>query len=128
MPLNSSSKTIWDIENLKSQINFRELFANSPRIVNASYLFAVFDLDAKDKGLKIIDSSLLSASINITNISGMFYYNTSMKGSVPEFNSSVHTVLNTVSGYLTSVSEGNITNSSKLEQRLIPQGWSNYIG
>ena len=51
----------------------------------------------------------------------MFYYNTSMKGSVPEFNSSVHTVLNTVAGYLTSVSEGNITNSSKLEQRLIPR-------
>ena len=39
---------IGDIK-IKSQINFRKLFANSPRIVNASYLFAVFDLDLKTK-------------------------------------------------------------------------------
>ena len=116
-------------EDLKeSQINFTELFKASTRITNASNLFAVTDTNLKNKGLKIIESTLLETARNINDISGMFYYNTALIGEVPKFESAFYTALNAVSGYLTNVPETNISNSLELEPRLIPQGWSNYTG
>lgn len=112
----------------ESQINFTELFKASTRITNASNLFGVTDTNLKNKGLKIIESTLLETARNINDISGMFYYNTALIGEVPKFESAFYTALNAVSGYLTNVSEANISNSLELEPRLIPQGWSNYTG
>lgn len=112
----------------EAQIDFNNLFLSSTRITNASNLFAVLDSNLKNRGLKIIKSSLLSTARNINDVSNMFYYNTELKGSVPEFKSAFYTALNSVSGYLTNVEESRIENSGELEQRLIPQGWSNSMG
>lgn len=94
---------------------------DNPRISNASNLFAVLgdNLDGK-KGLLLIEDTLLQNSYNLNNVSGMFYYCTSLQGAVPLFNSLSYPILNVVSGYLSGVSQYNITNADQLESKFKP--------
>ena len=103
-----------------SQFNYPAIFNSNTKITNASGLFAVYTLG---RGLKIIESTLLNKAFNLNSISNMFYYNASMKGSVPEFNSIIYPILNNVSGYLLGCIKQNITNADDLETRLIPNYW-----
>ena len=104
------------------QIDFINIFRANIRITNASNLFAVTDIISGNKGLQMITADLLRNAVNINDISGMFYYNILMTGAVPLFSSNIYTALNGVSGYLTGVNKGNITNANELERRLIPLG------
>lgn len=106
-----------------SQFDFEKLFSSNIRITNAAYLFAIASVTDTNKGLKIIDDSLLKTALNIENITAMFYYNQHLSGSVPTFNSSIYTALNSYEGYLQGVNRGGITNSNLLEPRLIPSNW-----
>ena len=106
-----------------SQFSFIDLFKYNTKITNASGLFAVINTGL-GKGLLIIESALLEAAQNISNISNMFFYCTSLKGAVPLFYSSTYTALSNISGYLIGVPENNITNSSDVETRLRPSDWS----
>ena len=108
-----------------SQFDFANMFKNNTRITNASNLFAVTGLtnETKPYGLLIITSDLLKTCYNINNISNMFYYCINLQGSVPTFSSASYPVLNVVSGYLSGVQKGNITNADQLESRLVPSEW-----
>jgi len=105
-----------------SQINFAEIFKANIKITNASNLFAVTNLTNLNRGLRLITSDLLRNALQINNISGMFYYNTRLSGSVPLFQANIYTALNTVTGYLTGVNKYSILNADLLEPRLIPLG------
>jgi len=108
-----------------SQFTYQSLFANNPRITNASSLFAVYTIDTIYRGLYTIEKTLLQNCYNINNVSNMFYYNGSMAGEVPEFPALSYTVLNSVTGYLIGCTRGLITNESTLEARLKPEDWLN---
>jgi hypothetical protein len=54
----------------------------------------------------------------------MFYYNSHMSGEVPTFSSSVYTLCNLVSDYLTGCNKSSITNNGDLESRLKPSSWN----
>lgn len=107
-----------------SQINFSEIFKANIKITNASNLFAVTNLTNLNRGLLLITSDLLRNALQINNISGMFYYNTRLSGSVPLFQANIYTALNSVSSYLTGVNKNSILNADLLEPRLIPLGWN----
>ena len=97
---------------------------NNPRISNAAGLFAVLgDNLGGDRGLLLIEDTLLQNSYNLNNVSSMFYYCTKLQGAVPTFTSATYPVLNIVSGYLTGVKKSNITNADQLESRLVPAEW-----
>ena len=115
-----SAEAFTEEQLIHSQINFANVFNYNTKITNASGLFAAY---SSDKGLKLIDSSLFNRSFNMNSISNMFYYNTLMKGTVPEFNSAVYPVLNNVSGYLLGCIKHQIQNANNLELRLIPSYW-----
>ena len=107
------------------QINFSQLCVNNPRISNASNLFAVLGDNVNgEKGLLLIEDTLLQNSYNLNNVSGMFYYCTSLQGAVPLFNSLSYPILNVVSGYLAGVSQNNITNADQLESKFKPTEWT----
>ena len=106
------------------QINFSQLFINNTRISNASNLFAVLGSNEANKGLLLIEDTLLQNSYNLNNVSGMFYYCTSLQGAVPLFNSLSYPILNVVSGYLSGVSQYNITNADQLESKFKPIEWT----
>ena len=94
---------------------------NNPRISNAAGLFAVLgDNLGKNRGLLLIEDTLLQNSYNLNNVSGMFYYCTYLQGAVPLFNSLSYPILNVVSGYLSGVSQYNITNVDQLESKFKP--------
>ena len=95
---------------------------NNPRISNASGLFAVLGdiLEGGDRGLLLIEDTLLQNSYNLNNVSSMFYYCTSLQGAVPLFNSLSYPILNVVSSYLSGVSQHNITNADQLESKFKP--------
>ena len=105
------------------QIDFNEIFRANIRITNASNLFAVTNVTELNRGLLVITPDLLRTALQINNISGMFYYNTRLSGSVPLFQSNIYTALNSVSGYLTGVNKYSILNADELETRLKPLGW-----
>ncbi len=125
----SFDKRAWDYEtepmnpSYYPQIDFINIFRANIRITNASNLFAVTDIISGNKGLQMITADLLRNALNINDVSGMFYYNTLLTGAVPLFSSNIYTALNGVSGYLTGVNKGNITNADELETRLKPLGW-----
>ena len=102
------------------QINFSQLFINNTRISNASNLFAVLGSNEANKGLLLIEDTLLQNSYNLNNVSGMFYYCSSLQGAVPLFNSLSYPILNVVSGYLSGVSQSSITNADQLESKFKP--------
>lgn len=106
------------------QFDFSNLFKSNIKITNAANLFAVTTIGNNDRGLLMINSDLLRNALNINDISGMFYYNVNLMGSVPLFQASIYTALNAVSGYLTGVVKTNITNANSLETRLVPAGWN----
>ena len=68
----------------------------------------------------MIEATLLQTAINITNISNMFYYNSSVAGSVPLFNSATYRYIGSYVGYLSGVIESNIVNRDSVETRLRP--------
>ena len=121
---NYNSDVLGENQNENPQINFSEIFKANIRITNASNLFAVTEITGEQKGLLFIENSLLRTAQQIADISGMFYYNSSMRGNVPTFSSSIYTALNGYGGYLSGVSKGNIYNADILEPRLWPNGWS----
>ena len=107
------------------QFNFSALFEKNTKISNASGLFAVTDASGDvAKGLLMIEATLLQTAINITNISNMFYYNSSVVGNVPLFNSATYRYIGSYVGYLSGVIESNIVNRDSVETRLRPIDWS----
>lgn len=107
------------------QFDYVNLFKSNTRITNASGLFSVSSItsDSNKMGLLLISDDLLRTCYNINNIGNMFYYCTNLSGAVPTFNSLTYPILNVVSGYLSGVKKGNITNADILEDRLIPAEW-----
>jgi len=91
----------------------------------ANFKFAVTDASGDvAKGLLMIEATLLQTAINITNISNMLYYNSSVVGSVPLFNSATYRYIGSYVGYLSGVIESNIVNRDSVETRLRPIDWS----
>lgn len=113
-----------DISATFNPIDFANIFINNKKITDASGLFQVSDSSKTTLGLKIIDSTLLNKSLYISNISNMFMYNVNLKGSLPLFDPTVYSAINTYSNYITGVSQSNITNASSLNSRYKPSTWS----
>ena len=108
------------------QINFTELFKYNTRISTASSLFAAYiNEENVNRGLLLIDSTLLSLSYNIVDISSMFYNNKLMYGNVPLFQSVMYPILTSVNNYLYEVKKSNVLNETLLETRLRPIEWLN---
>ncbi len=108
----------------QSQIDFYTLFLNNRDLSDASNLFAVFNSDNSDRGLRIIRTDLLSGNRSLNSISNMFSRNALLKGNVPLFKASLYPILNSFSGYLSGVTESNILNRNQLDIRLKPTGWA----
>ena len=106
----------------QSQIDFYTLFLNNRDLSDASNLFAVFNSDNSDRGLRIIRTDLLSGNRSLNSISNMFSRNALLKGNVPLFKASLYPILNSFSGYLSGVTESNILNRNQLDIRLKPTG------
>lgn len=115
-----------ELYDIYPQINFTELFKYNTRISTASSLFAVYINEKNiNRGLLLIDSTLLSLSYNIVDISSMFYNNKLMYGNVPLFQSDMYPILTFVNNYLYEVKRSNVLNEGSLETRLRPIEWLN---
>ena len=105
-----------------SQIDFENLFKYCSELQNVSNLFATTGIDEEGRGLRIISSNLFGTQevegqviINnprITNISGMFYNNRLLKGSIPLFDSGSYPRISSFSSYVEGVNKNSITNAN----------------
>lgn len=125
-------------EGSNPQIAFADLFKNCSELENVSSLFSVDNIEDQDKGLRIINTTLFGTSerdgqivINnprITNISGMFYNNKRLTGSIPLFDTGSYPRINAYSNYVEGVNKGSISNAdlfiSSHSADWIPQAWN----
>lgn len=120
------------------QIDFVNMFKNCSELQNVSYLFSVDKTDDYTRGLRLIDTTLFGTSersgqivINnprITNISGMFYNNRLLRGSIPIFDTGSYPRITIFTSYVEGVNKGNISNASLYMSShntdWIPQSWN----
>ena len=119
------------------QIPISNLFITCTELQNVSNLFAVDDPEANDKGLRIVNTSLfpnverngvmVPANSRITNISGMFYNNRRLTGSIPLFDLGSYPRITMYSNYVEGVNKANITNAEVFmgthPDSWVPQTW-----
>ena len=120
-----------------SQVPFDTLLKNCTELQNVSSLFAVDSVDDSDRGLRIIESQLFGSSevdgvlvpdnSRITNVSGMFYNNRRLKGTIPLFDPGSYTRITQYTNYVEGVSKNFIINAntfiSSHTGNWIPQTW-----
>lgn len=109
------------------------IFDNLSELQDVSNLFAISSLDAGERGLLHVSSTLFGSTSGvannprITNVSGMFLNNVSLKGTIPLFDEGVYTRIRSNAGYVEGVMKDNISNAETFinihDTSWIPQTW-----
>lgn len=119
------------------QFDYENLFKNCPNLQDVSNLFSIDSVETRLQGLRVINSSLFGThdiggqmvvnNPRITNVSGMFYNNGLMRGTIPLFDTGSYTRITKFSNYVDKVPKGNITNADVFisihSGAWIPQSW-----